>query len=124
MAYQVLGDFSAYIEARRRGEPPLPAHLGWRPRVHEGAPMPAPDDYISPVAAKVAGHAGAEAPEGSDDSTRPRVGESTDPVIHQLLAQRQGAMLNGDEDMVRGIDAHLAELGYHRTPPSEEETDA
>jgi hypothetical protein len=48
------------------------------------------------------------------DDGRPAVGESTDPRIHQLLAQRQGAEHNGDTDMIKGIDQQLAELGYTR----------
>jgi hypothetical protein len=85
--------------------------------------MPAPEEQLNPIAAKQAGHAGATVPDGADDPDRPLVGESTDPGIHQLLAQRQDAVLIGDDDMVTGLDAHLAELGYHREPASKEETD-
>lgn len=74
-------------------------------------PMP---DPTSPVERKAAGRAGAVPPKGSDDPDRPLVGESSDPEVHKLLADRQNATLNGDTDMIRGIDARLAELGYRR----------
>lgn len=38
--------------------------------------------------------------------------ESSDPAVHQLLAERQTALSNDDADAVRGINARLAELGY------------
>jgi hypothetical protein len=38
-------------------------------------------------------------------------GESTDPLVHQLLAERLTAFSNGDGDGVKAADAALAELG-------------
>lgn len=38
--------------------------------------------------------------------------ESSDPAVHQLLAERQTAISNDDADAVRTINARLAELGY------------
>jgi hypothetical protein len=37
--------------------------------------------------------------------------ESTDPVVHQLLAAREIADRNGDEAAVKAVDAKLAEFG-------------
>jgi hypothetical protein len=37
--------------------------------------------------------------------------ESTNPDVHQLLAHREIAILNGDEETVKATTAHLAELG-------------
>jgi hypothetical protein len=37
--------------------------------------------------------------------------ESSDPLVHQLLAHREIAILNGDEETVKATTAHLAELG-------------
>lgn len=36
---------------------------------------------------------------------------STDPAVHQLLADREIATLNDDENAITGIDGRLAELG-------------
>jgi hypothetical protein len=36
---------------------------------------------------------------------------SGDPVVQQLLAHREIAVLNGDEDAVKAVNARLAELG-------------
>ena len=38
-------------------------------------------------------------------------GESTNPLVHQLLAERLTAFGNGDGDGVKAADAKLAELG-------------
>src|SRR5262249_19915783 len=38
-------------------------------------------------------------------------GASSDPAGHQLLAQRDAAAANGDEDTVAALTARLAELG-------------
>jgi hypothetical protein len=38
-------------------------------------------------------------------------GESSDPVVHQLLAEREIAISNGDEDAVKAVNGRLAELG-------------
>jgi hypothetical protein len=46
----------------------------------------------------------AKAPPGS-------AGESSDPAVHQLLADRQTAESNGDEKAVEDIDKALGELG-------------
>jgi len=37
--------------------------------------------------------------------------ESIDPVVHQLLAEREIAISNGNEDAVQAVNARLAELG-------------
>jgi hypothetical protein len=37
---------------------------------------------------------------------------ATDPAIHQLLAHRQIASMNGDEAAAEAVTAQLAELGY------------
>jgi hypothetical protein len=46
----------------------------------------------------------AKAPLGS-------AGESSDPAVHQLLAERQSAESNGDKKAIEAIDDKLAELG-------------
>jgi len=38
--------------------------------------------------------------------------ESSDPAVHQLLAERDIAARNGDEDAAKAATARLAELGY------------
>jgi hypothetical protein len=38
--------------------------------------------------------------------------ESSDPAIHQLLAQRQTATANGDTATAAEVVRRLAELGY------------
>lgn len=38
--------------------------------------------------------------------------ESSDPEVHRLLAEKQTAQLNGDEDQIKDIDRQLGELGY------------
>jgi len=43
---------------------------------------------------------------------RPSPGTSTDPAVHQLLAHRQSAELNGDDAAMAAVDAQLADLGY------------
>lgn len=119
MAYQVLGDFSAYIEARRRGEPPLPAHLGWRSYVRKGGPMPDPKSSQSSSAAK-----DTSAP--AKASLAPAA-ESGDPEVHRLLAERATAQSNLDaatpdetlkaradqaREQLEAIDKQLADLGF------------
>ena len=37
--------------------------------------------------------------------------ESSDPAVHQLLADRQTAESNGDEKAIEVIDQKLADLG-------------
>lgn len=37
---------------------------------------------------------------------------ATDPAVHQLLAEQQTAVSNGDADAIREINAKLNELGY------------
>ncbi len=43
----------------------------------------------------------------------PRAAESSDPAVHQLLAQRQTAKSNNDKDAVDEVDRKLADLGYN-----------
>lgn len=38
--------------------------------------------------------------------------ESSDPAVHQLLAQRQTAHMNEDTDELRRVNRELADLGY------------
>lgn len=38
--------------------------------------------------------------------------ESSDPAVHQLLAQKQTAQMNEDTDELKRISAELADLGY------------
>jgi hypothetical protein len=37
---------------------------------------------------------------------------SGDPAVHQLLAERQTAQSNGDDDAVLDVDRRLADLGF------------
>lgn len=37
---------------------------------------------------------------------------SGDPAVHQLLAERQTAVSNGDDEKAAEIDKALADLGY------------
>lgn len=39
-------------------------------------------------------------------------GESSNPAVHQLLAELETHRVNGDVDEVQDIVAYLAELGY------------
>ncbi len=39
-------------------------------------------------------------------------GAATDPAVHQLLAERHTAVMNGDKKVVDALTAQLAELGY------------
>jgi hypothetical protein len=39
-------------------------------------------------------------------------GASTDPAVHQLLAQLEIHERNGDEDGVKTVTVRLADLGY------------
>jgi phage tail tape-measure protein len=39
-------------------------------------------------------------------------GASTDPAVHQLLAQLEIHERNGDEDGVKTVTGRLADLGY------------
>lgn len=41
-----------------------------------------------------------------------RASESSDPAVHQLLAQRQTATMNEDLDQLAGIDRQLVDLGF------------
>ena len=38
-------------------------------------------------------------------------GESSNPLVHQVLAEREIAISNGDGDAVKTLTARLAELG-------------
>ena len=57
--------------------------------------------------------AGAQAkqPDPPPPPTLVPAGESADPAVHQLLAAREIAERNGDEDAVKAATAALAELG-------------
>lgn len=39
--------------------------------------------------------------------------ESSDPAVHALLAKRQSAVLNGDDEAAAAVDAELAKLGHN-----------
>ena len=41
-----------------------------------------------------------------------RAGESGDPAVHQLLAERQSALINQDEQAIADVDRRLADLGF------------
>lgn len=48
-------------------------------------------------------------------ATKPAAGlaaESGDPTVHQLLAQRQAAEMNGDADLRDAVDRQLVDLGF------------
>jgi hypothetical protein len=56
----------------------------------------------------------AEQPKQAPKAPAPVLGsaaESADPAVHQLLAQRDIAERNGDQDAVKAATAALAELG-------------
>lgn len=38
--------------------------------------------------------------------------ESGDPAVHQLLAEKQTALSNGNDDEVAAVTKRLADLGY------------
>lgn len=41
-----------------------------------------------------------------------RASESSDPAVHQLLAQRQAAVMNDDTDALAEVDKQLVDLGF------------
>lgn len=41
-----------------------------------------------------------------------KASESSDPAVHELLARKQTASMNADNDEVKRISAELADLGY------------
>jgi hypothetical protein len=41
-----------------------------------------------------------------------RASESGDPAVQQLLAQRQAAAMNEDEELLADIDKQLVDLGF------------
>lgn len=50
-----------------------------------------------------------------ESTTKPKLApasESSDPAVHQLLAQRQTAHMNEDTDELRRVNRELADLGY------------
>jgi hypothetical protein len=55
-----------------------------------------------------------EAPREQPRATRnlAPASESADAAVHQLLAERQTASMNGDEAGMRAVDEALAKLGY------------
>jgi hypothetical protein len=62
------------------------------------------------AAAKTADNDTPEPANASPDAQR--AAESSDPAVHQLLAQRQTAESNEDRDAVDEVDRKLADLGY------------
>lgn len=56
--------------------------------------------------------ADAKKTESTSKPTLARASESSDPAVHQLLAQRQTAHMNEDTDGLKRISAELAALGY------------
>ncbi|HEY9418387.1 MAG TPA: hypothetical protein VIQ30_26795 [Pseudonocardia sp.] len=51
-------------------------------------------------------------PESTPRTKLAPASESSDPAVHQLLAQRQAAQMNEDNDELRRINKELADLGY------------
>ena len=41
-----------------------------------------------------------------------RASESTDPAVHQVMAEIQSAQMNGDTDRVAALNKQLADLGF------------
>ena len=41
-----------------------------------------------------------------------RASESTDPAVHQLMAELQSAQMNGDADKAAALVEQLAKLGF------------
>lgn len=41
-----------------------------------------------------------------------RAAESTDPAVHQLMAEIQSAQMNGDADREKALAKQLADLGF------------
>lgn len=58
----------------------------------------------------------AAAPKPSDDKPQEpqllRAAESSDPAVHLVMAERQTAVLNNDEEAAAECDRRLADLGY------------
>lgn len=52
------------------------------------------------------------APEASPPPALARASESTDPAVHQVMAELQSAQMNGDQDKVAELNEQLAGLGY------------
>jgi hypothetical protein len=40
------------------------------------------------------------------------VAESSDPAVHQLMAERETARINGDDQAIKDIDKRLGDAGY------------
>lgn len=53
----------------------------------------------------------AEQPKAAPKPELGAAGESSDPAVHQLLAERATAESNGDEAAVKALTERLAELG-------------
>jgi hypothetical protein len=45
-------------------------------------------------------------------AVRPTTSASGDPAVQQLLAQRQAAAMNEDEELLADIDKQLVDLGF------------
>lgn len=41
-----------------------------------------------------------------------RASESTDPAVHQLIAEMQSARMNGDDAKAAALTQQLADLGF------------
>ena len=52
------------------------------------------------------------APAKSPPESLAPASESSDAAVQNLLAEREAARLNDDEDAVKGVDKRLADLGY------------
>lgn len=92
---------------KRTGAPDRPANLGSEPEqpqrpggVDGAADQAEARERMTPTPVGVAGA-----------RTMP-AGESTDPVVQQLLAERETARLNRNEDRMRDLDKQLSDAGY------------
>lgn len=75
---------------------------------------PHPKEAVVAEAKKTTGKTvAADSPEPVNQTTdTPRAAESGDPAVHQLLAQRQTAEQNGDDEVVKDVDRKLSDLGF------------
>lgn len=54
----------------------------------------------------------AEATKPAEPVLSYRASESSDPAVHQLLAQRQAHAMNDDKDALAEVDKQLVALGF------------